>query len=74
MYAFLAQRGGISQIFFSFTCLSNSNIADNCIDGNRVKKFSDEVCKVFSAYIKFVFSKKATKNDKIFTVDLTLTT
>ena len=24
--------------------------------------------------LKFVFSKKATKNDKIFTVDLTLTT
>ena len=25
-------------------------------------------------YLKFVFSKKATKIDKIFTVDLTLTT
>ena len=28
----------------------------------------------FSIFIKFMFSKKATKNDEIFTVDLTLTT
>ena len=29
--------------------------------------------KKFDSTVKFVFSKKATKNDKIFTVDLTLT-
>ena len=42
-------------------------------------KFDDQSCvdlHVLASWepVKFVFSKKATKNDEIFTVDLTLTT
>ena len=45
----------------------------NTAQNMRIK--GGEVIADFGEFLlKFVFSKKATKNDKIFTVDLTLTT
>ena len=36
--------------------------------------FSHNAAKLFNVHLKFVFSKMATKIDKIFTIDLTVTT
>ena len=43
-------------------------IPNGCLDGKSKQKYFK-----YQAKVKFVFSKKATKFDKIFTVDLTLT-
>ena len=40
----------------------------------EIRFFRDPRVKNSQGWLKFVFSKKATKNDEIFTVDLTLTT
>ena len=48
-------------------CLSNVLITgESDLDERNGQQIRD-------SFLKFVFSKKATKNDKIFTVDLTLT-
>ena len=51
----------ISSIFVAFS--ENTNFNGIQVKQSRVTK-----------ELKFVFSEKATKNDEIFTVDLTLTT
>ena len=68
----------ISFIQIRFPCNQNIGVTlSECLSNVLITGESDlderNGQQIRDSFLKFVFSKKATKNDKIFTVDLTLT-
>ena len=67
MISYYSDRGGLGGVSI-VTEKGEVTVSQLLIKGATVKD------QVQFGFLKFVFSKKATKNDEIFTVDLTLTT
>ena len=65
----------VKLLCIKYVCDQNSLFYDlfNLGINNAQVELSNKIEYIFTMYVKFIFSKKATKNYKIFTVDLTLT-